>query len=181
MHPYRLKNALLLPFRVIYARLQPARYARMIGVNVTGKVTIYGSAYKMFSSEPYLVTLCDNVFISVGARFICHDGGVLPFRRTYPKLDLAAPIVVNANCFIGTGALIMRGVTIGRDCIVAANAVVTKDVPDGTIVGGNPARVIKTTKEYLESAQERSLNIGHLYGEEKHREYRRIFLNQEKP
>ncbi|RIV76041.1 acyltransferase [Pelagerythrobacter aerophilus] len=175
MSLYRLKNALRWPFRALYARLQPVAYARMIGVTIKGRVTIYGSSYKMFSSEPYLVTLHDNVFISVDAQFICHDGGVLPFRSEFPRLDLAGPIVVKSNCFIGAGASIMRGVTIGENCVVAAHAVVTKDVPDGSVVGGNPAKVIKSTQAYLEGARERSLNIGHLYGEEKAIEYKRIF------
>ena len=175
MSPYRLKNALLAPYRVLRAKLDPVGYARSIGVRILGHVTIFGSSYEMFSSEPYLVTLHDHVFISVGARFICHDGGVLQFRKIHPSLDLAAPIVVKSNCFIGAGALILKGVTIGENCIVAADAVVTKDVPDGTIVGGNPARVIKPTEDYLVSAQERSLGIGHLTGDVKHAEYRRIF------
>lgn len=175
MNIYRLKSALKMPFRVLHAKLDPVGYARSIGVRINGRVTIYGSSFNMFSAEPYLVTLYDNVFISVGARFICHDGGVLPFRKDYPTLDLAAPITVKSNCFIGAGALIMRGVTIGENCIVAANAVVTKDVPDGMIVGGNPAKVIKTTEEYLSAAHDKSLHIGHLHGDAKHAEYRRIF------
>ena len=175
MSLYRLKKAILWPIRVVYARLRPVSYAKTIGVDIKGKVTIYGSSYNMFSSEPYLVTLNDNVFISVGAQFICHDGGVLPFRREYPSLDLAGPITVKANCFVGAGALIMRGVTIGENCVVAARAVVTKDVPDNCIVGGNPARVIKSTKDYLDGAHRKSLGIGHLYGDEKAAQYKRIF------
>ena len=175
MTPYRLRRILVWPFHFLYARLRPVAYAKMIGVNVKGKVTIYGSSYDMFSSEPFLVTLHDNVFISHGAQFICHDGGVLPFRREYPTLDLAAPIVVKSNCFIGAGALILKGVTIGENCVVAANAVVTRDVPDGSIVGGNPARVLKSTEEYLEGAHRKSLGIGHLLGGEKIAAYRRIF------
>ena len=180
MSLYRLKNASLWPFRYLYARLSPVSYARMIGVTMKGDVKIYGSSYGMFSSEPYLVTLHDNVFISVGAQFICHDGGVLPFRQAFPSLDLAAPIVVKSNCFIGAGALVMRGVTIGENCIVAAHAVVTKDVPDGSVVGGNPAKVIKSTADYLAGAQQKSLGIGHLYGDEKAAEYKRIFHGAEK-
>lgn len=176
---YRLKNAVRLPFRYLYAKLRPVAYARSIGVTVKGRVAIYGSSYNMFSAEPYLVTLHDNVFISVGAQFICHDGGVLPFRREFPTLDLAAPIVVKSNCFIGAGALVMRGVTIGENCIVAAHAVVTKDVPDGSVVGGNPARVIKLTADYLAGAHQKSLGIGNLYGDEKAAEYKRIFHGNE--
>ncbi|MXO60558.1 acyltransferase [Altererythrobacter salegens] len=140
-----------------------------------GDVTIYGSALNMFSAEPYMVTLGNNVFISVGVRFVCHDGSTLPFRKHYPSLDIAAPIIVGDNVFIGAGALILKGVAIGNDCIVGANSVVTKDVPSGHIVAGNPAKIIKTTAEWLESARLRSLEIGHLHGEKKHREYKRIF------
>lgn len=163
------------PFAVVLARIFPVAYARWIGVRMAGKVTIYGSSYLMFSAEPYLVSLGDNVYISVGAQFICHDGGVLPFRKTIPDLDLAAPIVVGSNVFVGMKAVILKGVTIGDDFIVGACSVVTKDVPAGSIVAGNPARVVKTTAEYLKDAETKSLHIGHITGSGKHGEYKRIF------
>ncbi len=172
---YRLKRLIRFPVSVLQAKLSPVKFAAKIGVIMKGKVTIYGSSYEMFSSEPFLVTLHDNIFISVGAKFICHDGGVLPFRKENPSLDLAAPIVVKNNCFIGAGAVILKGVTIGENCIIAANAVVTKDVPDGTIVGGNPAQFIKNTADYIEKARKDSLEIGHILGDAKIREYKRIF------
>ena len=53
------------------------------------------------------------------------------------------PVVIADDVWIGTNAVVLPGVTIGRHCVVAAGAVVTKDVPDNTIVGGVPARVIK--------------------------------------
>ena len=126
---YRIGRLLRLPFAVVLARLFPVAYARWIGVRMDGEVTIYGSSYLMFSTEPYLVSLGDNVYISVGAQFICHDGGVLPFRKDIPDLDLAAPIRVDRNVFIGMKAVIMKGVTVGEDSIVGAYSVVTKDVP----------------------------------------------------
>lgn len=172
---YRIKRLIAWPFNISYARLFPVAYARRIGVNVAKNVTIYGSSYDMFSTEPFLVTLKDNVFVSVGVKFICHDGGVLPFRRQFPKLDLAAPIIVGENTFVGMGAVILKGVTIGQNCIVGAFSVVSKDVEDGTIVAGNPARFVKNTADYVASALSKSLEIGHLTGDVKDRRYREIF------
>jgi maltose O-acetyltransferase len=54
-----------------------------------------------------------------------------------------APVSIGRDCLIGFNTAIMSGVTIGERCIVAASSVVTKDVPDRTIVGGVPARKIK--------------------------------------
>jgi len=54
-----------------------------------------------------------------------------------------APIIIGDNVWVGTRAIILKGVTIGDGAIVAAGAVVTKDVPPRAIVGGNPARVIR--------------------------------------
>lgn len=65
-------------------------------------------------------------------------------RPLYSK----GPVNIGDNVWIGDGAVILPGVTIGRGSIIGANAVVTKSVPEYTIVGGNPARVIRTmTKE----------------------------------
>jgi acetyltransferase-like isoleucine patch superfamily enzyme len=171
----RLLKIFTAPVKMLFAQLYPLEYAKYIGVKIKGKVKIYGSSYYTFSSEPYLVTLGDNVFISLQVRFICHDGSTLPFRRKYPDLDIAKKITVGNNVFIGLGACILPGVTIGDDCIIGAFSVVTKAVPNGSIVGGNPARIIKSTNDYLKKALENSLKIGHLYGKEKVIAYKRIF------
>lgn len=57
-----------------------------------------------------------------------------------------SPIVIGDDVWIGANAVILPGVTIGRHCVVAAGAVVTKDVPDYTVVAGVPAKVIKELK-----------------------------------
>jgi acetyltransferase-like isoleucine patch superfamily enzyme len=129
----------------------------------------------MFGSQPYLITIGDNVFISVGARIICHDGAVLPFRRQYPDLDITRPVVIGSNIFIGAGALILGGVTIGDNCIVGANAVVSKDVPPGSVAAGNPAKIVKSTDDYLKSALERSTRLGRYTGAEKERMFKTFF------
>ncbi|WP_137885658.1 DapH/DapD/GlmU-related protein [Pseudomonas sp. 2FE] len=171
----RLLKLFTAPVNMLHASLYPASYARKIGVNCKSDLTIYGSSYSMFSSEPYLVTLGQNVYISIGASFVCHDGSTLPFRKDIPDLELAGEITVGDNVFIGMGALVLANVNIGSNCIVGANAVVTKDVLEGSIVAGNPARVIGNTSDFLEKAKRKSLNIGHLTGREKVLAYKKIF------
>ncbi len=171
----RLLKIFSAPTNMLHAKLFPVSYAKKIGVNISGRVTIYGSSYTMFSSEPYLVTLGDNVFISIGASFVCHDGSTLPFRKNIPDLELAGEIQIGDNIFIGKGALILPGVTVGNNCIVGANAVVTKSFPEGSIIAGNPARVVRKTEDFLRRAEQRSLKIGHLVGREKVLAYKKIF------
>lgn len=171
----RLVRALKYPFNILLAKIKPVSYAKRIGVRISGKVTIYGSSYEMFGAEPYLISIDDNAFISIGVKFVSHDGSVLPFRREFPDLDLAAPIHVGSNTFIGMNAVILKGVEIGANCVVGACSVVTKSVPEGSIVAGNPARVITTTAEFLDRAKAKSLKIGNLPEMKKHEVYKKHF------
>lgn len=81
--------------------------------------------------------------ISTGVQLMTHDsvrwalsGGSAPYERT--------PVQIGDCCFIGTHAVVLRGVTVGDQSLIAAGAVVTRDVPHRTIVGGVPARPIGT-------------------------------------
>jgi len=178
MNIKRIVKIIKTPLRMVHARLYPVSYAKKIGVQVDGDVVIYGSSYGMFSAEPYLVTLGDNVYISVGAQFICHDGSTLPFRKDVPDLELAGEIVVGDNVFIGLQAIILAGVKIGSNCVIGAGSIVTKDVPDNSIYAGVPAKFIKSTDEFLSKAKKDSLKIGHLTGEEKVLAYKAIFKKE---
>lgn len=107
-------------------------------------------------TDPSLVRLGNNVALSCCTLF-GHDGivGMLD-ARFGTKLDSVGAVDIKDNCFIGYGAIIMPRVTIGPDSIVAAGAVVVKDVPPGVVVGGNPAKVICTLEEVLASVEARS-------------------------
>jgi acetyltransferase-like isoleucine patch superfamily enzyme len=61
-------------------------------------------------------------------------------RRT---TTIGKPIVIEKNVWIAAGAIIIGGVTVGENSVVAAGSVVTKDIPPNTLVGGNPAKVIR--------------------------------------
>ena len=156
------------------SRSDPTAYARRIGVVMAGKVTIYGTSRTMFGSEPFMISLGDNVHICDGVKFYTHDGGVLPFRRRFPTLDRAAPITVGSNVYIGGNAIVLMGVNIGDDCVIGAGAVVSRSIPAGSVAVGNPARVIKSTRDYLTKAAANSLEVGHLPHSEKVKVYRSL-------
>jgi acetyltransferase-like isoleucine patch superfamily enzyme len=89
------------------------------------------------------ITIEDDVLIGPKVNLITENHPLDPADR---KALICKPIVVKRNAWIGAAATIMPGVTIGENAVVAAGAVVTKDVPDNLIVGGIPAKVIKSLK-----------------------------------
>jgi acetyltransferase-like isoleucine patch superfamily enzyme len=105
-------------------------------------------------SEPYLVSIGDETLIAPGVAFITHDAGTWVFRKEYPLAGRFGRITVGSRVYIGLQAIILPGVTIGDRSVVAAGAVVTKDVPPGTVVAGVPAKAISTIDEYARSTLE---------------------------
>lgn len=87
------------------------------------------------------ITLEDNVLIGPKVNLITTNHPIQPSER---RATISYPIVIKKGAWIGAGATILAGVTVGENSIVAAGAVVSKDVPDNSIVGGVPAKIIKS-------------------------------------
>lgn len=130
------------------------QYIQMLrekGMNIGSGCQIFKSA--VIGSEPWLISLGNNVRITERVKFITHDGGLWTLRKMglLQNSDVKyGRIIIDDNCNISWDVTIMPGVHIGKNCIIAAGAVVTKDVPDGEIWGGIPARKIETTEEYYQ-------------------------------
>ncbi len=169
----RAARILLKPFVEVYRRIYPVKYAKKIGVNVGKNPHFYGPT--SWGTEPWLITLGDNVHITGHCKFICHDGGVLIFRDQIPDLEITKPIVVGNNVYIGEETVVLPGVHIGSNVVIGARSVVTKDIPDNSVACGVPARVIKTADEYLQKISSESLHLGHLRGKEKDKALRAYY------
>ncbi len=86
------------------------------------------------------VTIGDGTQIGPGVQILTADHPRDPAARA-EMLEFGRPITIGANVWIGGGAIILPGVTVGDDALIGAGAVVTRDVPAGTTVVGNPARI----------------------------------------
>jgi acetyltransferase-like isoleucine patch superfamily enzyme len=91
------------------------------------------------------IDIADDVMIGPNVSIITSGHPLeLSERRS---VTIGKPIVIDRNVWIAAGATIIGGVTIGESSVVAAGSVVTKDVPANTLVGGNPARVIRGVRD----------------------------------
>lgn len=141
MNPGRMVQKLILKYGT-----QPMVIAalRRMGVRIGERCRIYTAN---FGSEPWLIRIGDHVCISNDVTFVNHQLN-WPFQDKYDSLTGFGKIVIEDNCQIGVGAMILPGVTIGPNAIVGAGSVVTKDVPPNSVAAGNPARVICSLDEY---------------------------------
>ena len=135
--------------------------SELFGYEVPQSLRVFPPLYADFGKN---ITVGENVFINACCHFQDHGGvmigdgcqighnvvfatlnhGLAPKERksTYP-----APIVLGRNVWVGSNATILQGVTIGDNAVIAAGAVVTKDVAPNTVVGGVPAQFIKNIND----------------------------------
>ena len=131
-------------FRILKRLKGGTAAARALGVTVGERCRIISCSVR---SEYDLLTIGDRVTVSSDVVFITHDGTGWLFCDDRGRRYNVTRITVGSDVFIGSGALIMGGVRIGARSIVAAGSVVTKSVPTGAIVGGNPAQIIGSFDE----------------------------------
>ena len=118
-------------------------YTMMNGVLVMAEERIEIGSYCMFS---WNVGIADSDFHPIDPAQRRIDAMALaPFAENRPPRPAigTAPVIIKDNVWVGMGAVILKGVTIGENAIIAAGAIVTKSVPANAIVAGNPAKVVK--------------------------------------
>lgn len=134
------------------------RLSDIIGSDIDESTTIFAPFYTNFGR---FITFGKHVFVNHACSFLDMGGITLEDHVMIgPKVNLVTenhpldpatrrgmlcqPILIRRNAWIGAGATILPGVTIGENAVVAAGAVVNRDVPDNTVVAGVPAKVIKS-------------------------------------
>lgn len=134
-----------------------------VAVPAGSRLGRYGYIGRGFEA-PGPICVGDMAMISTCVRIVGNDHGIdapddpirLAFRR-FPRVT-----IFGADCWVGHGAILRAGITIGRGAVVAAGAVVTRDVAPFSIVGGNPARLIRMRYEAAAEARQEALLAGTL-------------------
>lgn len=155
--------------RIIY-RTNPKKisYLRKIGVNIGDNCSIYNSLDD-YSTEPYLITIGNDVTITSGVKLLTHDGGmrVLIKKGLIEKADKFGKIAIGSNVFIGLNSIIMPNVTIGDNVVVGAGSIVTKSLESNGVYAGNPAKYICSIEDYYEKNKDKVLFTRGLSPEQK--------------
>lgn len=109
-------------------------------------------------NEPHLIYIGDNVTVGGGVEFVTHDNSISKVLPQYT--DLFGRIVIGDNCFIGARSVIMYGITLADNVIVASGSVVTKSVKESNvIIGGNPAKIITTWEKFAIKSADNAWNL----------------------
>lgn len=129
-----------------------AIFYKMMGVRIMGDVSISGNVW-IDEYAPKRISIENDVYIAPGVIIVAHQGpGKFLRESEYPFCE--KEVLIKEGSWIGAGAIILPGVTIGKFCVVAAGSVVLKDVPNNTLVAGVPARIKKTiSKSVGETAE----------------------------
>ena len=137
--------------------IEPPFHANLGGTNVTFGSYVYAN---------FNLTLVDDTKITVGDRTMigpnvtiataCHP--ISPALRE-AGLQYNLPVKIGRNVWIGTGAIILPGVTVGDNSVIGAGSVVTKDVPSNVVAVGNPCRVLRPITEEDDEVYRRNVPI----------------------
>ena len=142
---FSLLNRIVRKYKQLFWPLE--KQARNAGV-IMGKHNKIES-YFWSSAEPYLITIGNHCALTEGSKIYTH-GGARVARGKYPNFDIFGKVVLGNRVYVGSGAKIMPGVTIGDNVLIAAGSIVTKSIPSNVVVAGNPAKFVCTLDEYIE-------------------------------
>jgi acetyltransferase-like isoleucine patch superfamily enzyme len=132
-------------------------FYRANGVNI-GRNVFIGTDVLLDPVRPDLIYLEDYVSLAGRNSILTHSDPTKPIRDLGMLDAEFAPVIVKRGAWIAIGAMILPGVTIGENAIVAAGAVVTKDIPANAIAGGIPAKVIRIMVPKNDSESDRDLD-----------------------
>lgn len=109
-------------------------------------------------TRPSLVTIGENNFFSTGFTLLTHDWVTTLFRNKYHELlPSSGCVTIGNNNYFGQKVTVLKGVTIGDNCVIGLGSIITHDIPSNSVAVGSPARVIGNTDDYFEKRKHKCI------------------------
>jgi acetyltransferase-like isoleucine patch superfamily enzyme len=125
-------------------------FLRKKGVTIGDGTTFFGHV-SIDSTRPCLVEIGRNCSLVDGVVILTHGSDWAVLLKKYGQvISSSGKVVLKDNVFVGTNAIVLKGVTIGENTIIGAGSVVTHDIPANCVAAGNPCKVIMSLDEYYE-------------------------------
>ena len=142
------------------------RFLRKQGIRIGENVNFrYPSHTLIDTTRPCLVEMGNNIDINDNFTILTHDFGTFVFREYYKDfVNSSGKVKIGNNIVFGRDVTVLKGVTIGNNCIIGAGSIITKSIPDNSVVAGNPAKVICSLDEYYHKRKNRQLGEAIEYG-----------------
>lgn len=151
---HNLVYLIVLFFTKLFGDEHKNKYFRKKGILIGDGCHIYSN---ILTSEPYLIKIGSNVTISTNVTFCTHDNSIIKLDKKLP--NLYGEIIIGDNCFVGENAILMYGITLPNNTIVAAGSVVTKSpLQEKTIIGGNPAKFICSWDDFYKKRKDNGIS-----------------------
>lgn len=158
--------------RKIYAEIiSSSEYVdelRKQGVKIGENVRFRYPAHTLIDiTRPCLVEMGNNLDINDNFTILTHDFGTFVFRGYYKDfVNSCGKVKIGSNIVFGRNVTILKGVTIGDNCIIGAGAIVTNSIPDNSVAVGTPAKVVCTLEEYYKKRKSLQVKEALEYGRE---------------
>lgn len=154
----------------IYSKTNSKRFIKMlrkhhikIGDNVVFRAP---RSTHIDMTRPSLITIGHHVDINVNFHLYTHDWTSFVFRQVFHDfINSSGKVTIGNNVYIAANVIVLKGVTIGDNCIIGAGSVVNRDIPSNSVAVGNPCRVVCTLEEFYSKRKHRALNEAKEYVE----------------
>ena len=134
-------------------------YHRKKGITIGDDCIVRDPLFtKIDTTRPYLVKIGNRVDMNRRFEIWTHDwGGHVLFGKYKRFFNSSGKVVIGNNVYFGSDCKVLKGVTIGDNCIIGAGSLVNRDIPANSVATGNPCRVVCSLDEYYKKREERSI------------------------
>jgi len=150
-------------------------FLRKKGIKL-GKNTFWGNirTISIDTTRPSLVEIGDNVRIDTGMTILTHDYPTWVFRYVYNDfVNSSGRVKIGNNVYFAQHCTVLKGVTVGDNCIIGFGSLITKDIPPNSIAVGRPAKVIGNLDEYYKKRKEKCIEEAFEYARSIQERYNR--------